>query len=176
MRKIVIGFSYSKTMISKIIRKAEGTEFSHVFVVLPPDGEVDNNDYVYQESFPSCNKTTLKDFLYNSHQNVVTEYHFIPVTEEQFAVIKAYADECVAKKVPYGSIQLVGMGIVALLKKIGIKAKNPFSDGSSSMVCSEFAGRILSLAGITISKSELDNEGPALIHRIAQQNSVCVDI
>jgi len=135
-KKLIIGFSKSKMIGSKIIRWLEKSSFSHVYLKWHSDSY--DRDIIYQASGLAVNFVGAKSF--EEHHTVVKELE-IEVTDEQF---KACMQFCIDKSgVPYGFKSLVGMGYVKLMGKLGKKVNNPFRDGSKCFVCSELVGTIL---------------------------------
>lgn len=162
MHKIIIGFSRPiKTKIgSSLIMLLEETNFSHTFL--------DTGDYIYQECVPSMSKTKLCDFL---DHNKIVESFVIYVTDDQFSDIIDFCEECLVLHVPYGKLQIVGMGLIRMINQLGCKFKNPCADGPKTMVCSEFIGYVLRIIGVCVDVDQLELEGPKLIYRTVKELS-----
>lgn len=162
MANIVIGFSRPKSklaIIAHIIRLCEGrTPYSHVY--LKWHSESLNRDLIYEAKGSGINFTSPIHF--NEHVVVVKEF-LIEVSEETKLKIMQYAIDNAREK--YGVLQILGIGMVRLLRKLGINVKNPFTAG---MVCSELAGVVLNnFVGVKV--EELDLAGPADIYKILER-------
>lgn len=168
MKKIFIGFSKPNHFAvgSLLIRLIEGTDFSHTFILI--------NGSVFQESMPEINVIDYVDF---QKKNKIVDLHTICVSDEKLDEIISFCVDSLTAKVPYGRYQLVGMGAVRLLNRLGFRFKNPFADGQKTMVCSEFVGYILKILGISVPMDQLEVEGPKLIHKIVKKSadSTCHD-
>jgi hypothetical protein len=158
MQTILVGFSRPKKFKigSFLIRLIEGVDFSHVFLMIGTD--------VYHESVPSVNKLGYLTFL---DQHKLVDLHMIYVTEEKHAEIAAFCNDCLINSIPYGKLQIVGMGFLRVVNQLfRTKLKNPFADGMKTMVCSEFVGVVLEKIGLDIPDDQLEIEGPKLIHKM----------
>lgn len=159
MQKIIIGFSrpHSKlAILAHIIRLVEGkTPYSHVYIKWHSDDL--QRDLIYEARGNGVNFTNSQLF---HHTNLVVDEFELPVNSEQKRDIVRF---CVDNaRTSYGSMQVIGIGIVKLVAKLGFKIKNPFTSGN---VCSEIAARILKILDRPI-KEELDNIGPRCVHEI----------
>jgi uncharacterized protein YycO len=133
MNKLVVGFSTSRkfSILPWLIRRVEGTKFSHVYIKWYSEyfkrwiiyqAEVGGVQFMSSEMFDKDN-ITLDEFEYE-------------MSEEQNQKIVQFAmDNC---GIPYGYKSVVGF----LLQKLGIKIPGLFDD-TKSYICSELAATIL---------------------------------
>jgi len=56
-------------------------------------------------------------------------------------------------------LEFVGIGLVKLLKLVGIKIKNPFSNGSALYVCNELAAMAL-IETELMGMMDIESDGP----------------
>lgn len=165
MKKISIGFSKPNSFKigSFLIRKMEGTEFSHTFLLVDHD--------IYQESASCFNKIVYSFFL---KDHIIVDMHEISISDEKYDEIMYFVSECVNKRIPYGKLQIVGMGFIRLVNQLfRRKFKNPFADGMKTMVCSEVVAEILRIAGHPLPQDQIEIEGPKYIHKFVKNISNC---
>lgn len=159
---ILIGFSTPKNdfaIAAAMIRFVENTPYSHVYVKIWSD--IIDGYIVYQETFSGLG--AMNGEIFDQHVKIFSEYK-INVTEEQLTKIMHFFQDNYG--LPYGVRQIAGMLTARVLRQLGFHdAKNPFADGIRTMVCSEMVGAVLLILGETINKSELEIEGPKMIHR-----------
>lgn len=106
-------------------------------------------------------------------KNIIVEEYAVIVTEEQKNKILQYCIDTVEN--PYGTLQLIGMGIARLQKVITGKGKNPFRDGERSQVCSELVGRILRIIGMDIQEEDLEIEGPKFVRDLVKKIGILIN-
>lgn len=136
-------------ILSSLIMKAEGTNFSHVAVSWHLDSI--DRDIFYQSVGSGVN--FISKYNFNNHYQIVNSYEFL--VED----IKSVAQFCHDNSGnPYGKLQLVGLGIMRFCKLLGITITNPFKTGSASQVCLETGMRVLIAAGcLSILEDQIDN-------------------
>lgn len=152
---IVIGFSKRKGFapISKLIMQVEGTTHSHVYLQTLSNSL--DRDLIYQASGSSVNFSGLR--VFNQHNTTVTEYMLFITKEQQTKILQKAVDTVGTK---YGAKQLVGMGIVRIAKRLGIKIKNPWGDGRATYICSELVAEIFKDVLQLDFTQDLDSVGP----------------
>lgn len=158
--KIIIGFSKKDGLLSWLIRKAEGTPYSHVYVRY-------YNPYIQETIVFHASRTmihcTTFDLFLKKKNKVVVEYELTTDAEKLRQVIK-FSNRQSGKS--YGMLQLLGMGIVRVSKLLVKKSfRNPFGDKEKTMVCSEFVAHILTVLGYTIDMARVEIDGPKWIEQ-----------
>lgn len=160
MKKLTIGFSKARSkwaVISWLIRKVEGSAYSHVYVKFHSDSL--ERDLVYQASKTMVNFMGTE--VFNEEAETVETYT-LDLSDEAYKHILQYAIDNAGK--PYGVKALLGMGLVKLMGLFGKKIKNPFKDGSSAYVCLELVGVILWIIGEIESIEDLESMGLKEFH------------
>lgn len=155
MKKVIIGFSRPKTfkVLSWIIQKVQGADYSHVYIKFYSDSL--ERELVYQASGLEVN--FVGSNLFNSSHIIVDEFE-LEISDEahkkalQFAVDKAGT--------PYSIKQLFGILIYMISGKI------LFRDGRSGYVCSELIGQLLQEEFNFVISKDLDTIIPKDIHNI----------
>lgn len=129
---IYVGFSKHKgfSPLSWLIMLCEHSNYSHSYIRVWSDSL--ECDLIYQAT--GSGVYFISKGLFDKTSESIEEYE-IPVTKEQKTQLLKWAIEQSGK--PYGVKQLMGLGLVRLLKLFGIKIKNPFSDGNSTYICCE---------------------------------------
>lgn len=159
MKNIIIGFSRPKSklaIIAHMIRLFEGkTPYSHVY--LKWYSESLNRYLIYEARGNGVNFTNIKSF--EEHNVIVYESSLIVNKEEKQDIMQFCIDNA---RTNYGYSQVLGIGLVKLLKKVGITIKNPFTSGN---VCSEIAAKILTMLNIEV-KEDLNLIGPRYIFEV----------
>lgn len=120
LKRITVGFSKPKSgfvSFADAIKKVIGSDFSHTYIKFKADSF--NRVLIYQAS--------------------VTAVNFM--AEERFNKTLQFAIDQVGTS--YGMSQIFGILYVKALGLFGIKAKNPFPNGSGNYVCSELVAQIL---------------------------------
>ena len=134
--KISIGFSYNNSsIVSHIIKLFLSSHFSHVYIKFHHFNE---RNLIFQASQLSVNLQNEVNFL--KHNTVVKEFTFdVDDTLGLYMISSAFNKLGQG----YSLMQLLGFIPVYLLSSIGIKIKNPFSDGRSNYICSELVGEFM---------------------------------
>lgn len=135
-REVYIDFTRPKgdkfTPYSWIIRKVQGTPYSHV--LLRYESRLLGKEIVYEASGRVL-KFVGPEAIENRYE-VKKSYKFL-LNESQYREMLRL---CLRNAgIDYGVKQAIGIGLVHLLKL----KKNPFADGRKSQVCSEIVGRFL---------------------------------
>jgi hypothetical protein len=120
---VTVGFSHANNLFSKLIMWLTNSAISHCYVRLP-------NDIVFQASGLTVNEQAYEYFI--TYETVLREVQ-VELTDEQFAAAEKFRLESLGK--PYSMAELIGFIPILLLRKVGIKLKNPLSDGSKAYVC-----------------------------------------
>lgn len=159
--EIVIGFStaiHTNTPIAPMIRRFEGTEFSHVYIRYWSEGL--QRHLILQSNIDNVNFTNEEHFF--KHNKIIDEFAFHVDPSVKVAVLQKAIDRL---HIPYGKLQLVGMGVAQLWKRwTGKWISNPFKDGEKSQVCSELAGHVLIEAGYWLPVDKLEVMGPKWLY------------
>ena len=124
--KGVVGSSRSNSWISKVIRWFRDAKVSHTFIII--NGRGDEPLFVLEAG-------KREVLIVPFEQRYCNDY------VELYAPLVNYnkVNSAVDKVLPYiekryGYLQILGFALVSLLKKIGIKIKNPIGTG---IICSE---------------------------------------
>lgn len=146
MRTIKIGFSTrKKALLARLIRKLEGTPFSHSYIKFNPRSV--DVPMVYQASSLFLHFEAAVNF---NDRNVVVFEKEIEVTEEQYYDILKYCMINAAK--PYSIKQLFSILSQRIGQVFGIRIKNWAKNGESAQICSELVYRILEKVGYSLDK------------------------
>lgn len=167
MRRIVIGFSTTKGFkpFSWAIRAVLGTPFSHTYIKFKSDKF--DRVLVYQASGTMVNFMEEKRVLETN--KIIQEFEF-EVSDEVYTKTIQFAID--KSGVPYGMSQIFGILYVKALGLFGIKAKNPFPNGSGNYVCSELVAQILKeIIGLEVPK-DLDLIDPKEVFELLQKNHI----
>lgn len=150
---IIIGFSCHKTfnILSELIKAAEHTKFSHVYVKFY-SASLDRW-LIYQASGLVVNFVGEEHFL--EKNKVIAEFKTAVTPEQKTEVLQLAVD--LAGR-PYGMKDLIGIGLVRLAALFKKKIKNPFEDGTKAYICSELGATILVKLGVKI--EDLDSTTP----------------
>jgi len=124
--KGLIGFSTSKSWISKVINWFRKSDFSHTFVVL---GEIEGKPVIGEAMEMGVRIAPLSKYL---NKNTKLELWSIETDNNPSEPIKKVMDLTGRW---YGFFQLVGFVWSWVWEKLGIKKGNPFTDG---IICSEY--------------------------------------
>src|SRR5690606_3912717 len=108
---IIIGFSTPRKWrpLSWALKLVEKSEYSHVYIKFV--SEKLDREFIYQASDDNLNFMNMQMFL---EKNKVVEQYVIPVSPEEKRAIMQYCIDTVG--IPYGRMQLVGMGIMRLAR------------------------------------------------------------
>jgi hypothetical protein len=165
MNHIIVGFSTPRKnkLLPWLIRKAEKTPFSHVYVKIY-DERI--NRYMVYEAAGLIVHCSTQDTFYR--KNIPIAEHTITCSmDDRMAVLTAASD---ALALPYGMNQLIGLALVRLCRMLGKRIKNPFRDGRLTYVCSEFGGLILHILGYKV--RDLDELTPRDIYEILNGQTI----
>lgn len=168
MRKLVVGFSKPKSgfiPFSEAIRWVCGTKFSHTYIKFKSDSF--DRVLIYQASGLLVN--FIGETRFNEAEVVVAEFE-LEVSDEAFNRTMQFAIDQAG--VPYGISQIFGILYVKALGLFGLKAKNPFPNGSGNYVCSELVAQILKeIIGLKVD-IDLDLIDPKEVFELLQQNEI----
>ena len=130
--KIYVGFSTKKSLTSQIIKRVEGSEFSHVYLkfFIPEYDEW----LIYHADNTMIHLLREERFLAKGSR-IIEEYE-LEIPDEEFV---DFAKSALKKSgIPYGFTQIMGMFAVRLMKLwFNVKIKNPLADGRKAQICSE---------------------------------------
>lgn len=138
MSKLYIGFSTTNGLLSWLIRKASGTNFSHTFISF--HSGILGGDMVCHAAHGFVHFLNYEKF--KKHAKVVEIYEFDISLADRFTVMKYCLDKAGSK---YGFTTLFGIAIKLLLKRFNVNVANPFADGPNSYICSEMVNDICNL-------------------------------
>ena len=135
MEKIYIGFSYNKnSIISKIIKIIESSEFSHVYIRRPSK----YGEYVYQASGLSVNFMNID--IFKNENIIVEEYEFELSDDKRDDIIEFFIKYSGTK---YATLSLFKLLAIIICKRFNYKLK--FSgDGDKTFICIHFSIATLS--------------------------------
>ena len=149
MKKIIVGFSYSNSLFSKLIKIFTSSKISHTYIRLPVPEY--NTSVVFQASLLSVHYVTAD--VFKSHSTIVEEYE-LEVSDEQFSVGEKFRVTEVGK--PYSYTQILGFLYVLMLRKFGKKVSNPLSNGDHAYVCVEVVANSIGVSnGESMTPEEL---------------------
>lgn len=163
MEKIIIGFSKSRNPLkigSQIIRSVEKRDFSHAYVKFTEP--ITSKVLIAQASHGYVNMTAPD--IFEEHNIIVEEYE-VSLSDEQFIEILKFVYENLGKD--YSVFQLVLIGI----KKILHIELTEYENRDEAYICSEFAARLLQLAGKEMPK-DLDFVTPSDLRTIITSNNI----
>lgn len=165
MSQIIIGFSKAKGFkpFSWAIQRVLGTPFSHSYIKFKSDKF--DRVLIYQASDLKVNFIEERRML--STHEVVAEFT-VQLSDDAYKKTVQFAIDQVG--VPYGISQIFGILYVKALALFGLKARNPFGNGSGNYVCSELVAQILKeIVGLEIEK-DLDLIDPKEVFELLQKN------
>ena len=138
MKTIIVGFSRSHKITSKIITWLTGSVITHTYVRIPvPEYKT---SMVFQAQGFNVHYLNYEEFL--KHNTVIEEVE-VEVSDEQFIEAeKIRVFECGK---PYGMLELIGYLAVLIQSKVGLPVKNPFYDSDKSFVCVELVLNMLGM-------------------------------
>jgi hypothetical protein len=139
VRRVRVGFSKAKAPTGKplsfLIRKVTGRPYSHAFLRWRTG---DGQWLCYHAAVSGLN--FVGEEAYEKTIDLITEYE-TDLSEEQFREVLRY---CVRKSgTSYSYLGLVGMVYVLLMRRLGVRAKNPFADGDRTSFCDELIIRLM---------------------------------
>ena len=135
MRKITIGFSKNSDnkIFSVGLQDYMGKGYSHCFVKYYTKKHL-GDDAIYHSSL-SAGVGYMSQTIFEETNTIVMMYE-IEVSDEAYKAIREALFKVCGRK--YGMMQNIGILLVDTLRKLGIKAKNPFVKGEN---CSEMVYR-----------------------------------
>lgn len=139
MKTITLGFSKSSKSFapfSKLIMWVQQTPFSHVYIKIHSTNL--DRDIIYQASHLAVNFMGSIRFL---QEEIVYQEFILHVSDQSYNKTMKFAID--NSGVPYGILQVIGIGWVLLLQKFNKTVSNPFPNGNSNFVCSELIADIL---------------------------------
>ena len=140
MKTIIVGFSHSDNIFSKLIMWITKSNISHAYIRL--------DNIVFQASGLRVFEESYESFL--TYETIIKEIP-ITMTDEQFGKAEAFRKSALGK--PYSIQEVFGFVCVMFMKNIfNITISNPFKDDDSKFVCSELAAKYL---GIDDSKENI---------------------
>lgn len=159
LNSIFIGFSTARdpNPIAWVIRKVEGTPYSHVYLEIKSESLA--RSLIYHASHTTLHFTGLQRFAQTN--KIIEEFELLVTDEQQQQILQYCIDHA---DTPYGAMELLGIGWVRLCRKFGKKVRNPFRDGQRTQVCSELIGNVLRILGEKIDPAMLETEGPRWIY------------
>jgi len=141
--KVKVLFSKPKhdNLLSKIIRKFQKTQYSHVCIQYQ---DQETEQFIVTEAISwGIRRINIYDW---SLLNDIVEEHVYNITKAQYLEMRKFENQNCHKR--YGFMQLIGMG---LSKVFNIK-RNTFDDESRTYVCSEWTARIMTFWGYSFDK------------------------
>lgn len=148
MKKIYIILTHTGTILSKIIKRYMGDEFSHVSIAL--DLELDEmysfgRFHPYNPFVAGFVHEKIDDGTFKRFKNTKTKIIELEINEEQYLMVKEKIKSIEEKKEKY---KFNILGLFAIGFNVKIKAKNSF-------YCAEFVKFLLHESNIDISLPEL---------------------
>jgi len=134
---LIVGFSSTKKIMSRIIMWATRSKASHSYIRFDVAGE----PVVIHSNQHGINCDHYDKF--KKSKKIVKEFK-MDLSPEQEKAILSHALKLL--DTPYDFLSVVGFGWVLLCKALGCKVKNPFPNRSAYQ-CSEFVLRTLREAG-----------------------------
>lgn len=159
MTNLIVGFSKPSKLklISYLITKLDGTDFSHVYIRLYSESL--NRNLIYQASGLKVNFIGFNSFL--SHNTVVASFKIKIMEEQKIKLLQKAIDYA---ERPYSIKQLIGLGFVRGCAFFGKRIKNPFYDGDQAFICSELVANLLVDLGYEF--EDLNNVSPKDIYEV----------
>lgn len=152
---IGIGFStQKKNWLSKLIRWATKSDFSHTWPVY--DHPLYGTRIVVDADLKGIFEVRADVYLAKVDDEVI----LVPPEGVNLEEGMAELSEDLAR--PYGVLNLIGHGIVLLLRKIGARIKNPFRN-SKKPACIETSYALLQGAGVLM-EVDPEEETPQSLH------------
>jgi hypothetical protein len=135
MRKITVGFSKNadNKVFSRGLQDYMDRDYSHCFVKYFTKRHL-GDDAIYHSSL-SAGVGYMSQTIFEENNTIVLMYE-IEVSDEMYTSIREGLFKVCGRK--YGMMQNIGILLVDALRKLGIKAKNPFVKGEN---CSEMVYR-----------------------------------
>jgi hypothetical protein len=164
MVKISIGFSTPKKfhIFPWLIKKVEGTHFSHTYVRIKSESL--ERDLIYQASGLKVNFDNKQNF---ENINEIIEEHEIEVSKETYKKILQFAIDHVG--ISYSLKQCIGLLWIRTMRQLGKRVPNPIRDGKNGEICTELmASLIEECLGIDL-KEEPDSIGLRELYSYVKQ-------
>lgn len=139
--ELIVGFSKRKAFGSWVIRKFEGTEFSHVYLRF--EVKKWQTSLVYHAVGGGVGYVGHQNFL--KENVVIRESRILIADSERDALLKWCAERAGAK---YSYFQLVRLAWRRICLKLGLAVPRTVQD-PANFVCSELVGRTLQVAGFS---------------------------
>lgn len=140
MKKIYVGFSRNHKIVSWLIRKFTRSNVSHTYIRIPVPEY--NTSIVFQAQGFNVHYINYGHFL--DKGNIVEAEICVDVSDEQFIEAEKFRVYECGK--PYSYIQLLGYIYLLLGRYLGLRLKNPFSNGDHGYVCVELVCRCLGIS------------------------------
>lgn len=143
MSTVYVGFSKRRgfSPLSSMIMWLEGTKFSHAYIRIRSDSI--DRDLIYQAT--GAGVYFIGKALFEEHSETVEEYPLDMSDDARTRMLQWSVDN--AGK-PYGKRQMVGLGLVLLARMVGVRVKNPFTNGNKAYVCCELVAEALKNLGV----------------------------
>lgn len=140
---ITIGFSRHKGFapLSWLIMLCERTKFSHAYIKIKSESL--NRTLIYQATGSGVYFIGEEAFKLSSE--VVEEYPLEVSPEHRIKLLQWAVDN---SGKPYGKMQLLGLGVIRLVKLFGLKINNPFSNGNKAYICCELVTEAIENIGL----------------------------
>lgn len=164
MQQITIGFSKSSAtfpIFSWLIILTQKTPYSHVYVKYnDPDL---NRVMYYQASHTVVNYMSEAVFL--AQETVVQEFTF-SVSDESFIAMEQFAADNAGK--PYGTLEIIGLGVVQLASLFNIKMHNPLREAGSTWICDQLIAAMLAACNNVKLPMPLDDMTPQDVYAMVK--------
>ena len=141
-RTITISFTKPRgkfQAFSWLIRGLWGTKYSHVSIAF---NSIKYNRRIYYHASGLGLNFTSESLFKSANEVVYSKELLIPEDIYHQLLIKSM--DLAGTK--YGLLQAIGVGLSYLASKLNLPRVNPFADGRSKWICSEWAAYALSLA------------------------------
>jgi hypothetical protein len=164
---IIIGFSRPSRFnpISSAIREVERTPYSHNYVRFY-SASIDRW-LVYHASHTSLHFLSWETF--QKQNKILEEWEVTGTALQKVEALQFCVDNA---GLPYGVLEIVGMGIIRLAKAwFDIRMNNPLSGVVKSQVCSEVALRVLAIYSLDIKEEWFKNEGPRKVREVLKNSA-----
>lgn len=161
-----IGFSTKKheNAFSYVIKKVENTKYSHVYLKFYSKSL--DRYLVYHATGDGL---YFLGFVKFSNENKIFKEYLISASEEEKTKILKWCVDNSGKE--YGKLQIIGIGIVRLIKHLfGKVINNPFANGDKKQVCDETVARVLQILGYNFIEADIEREGPKWIDNFIEKN------
>jgi hypothetical protein len=138
MNVIWIGFATAAkpNLFSHLIKWAQGTKFSHVYI---KSFDKDSQRIVYYHA-SGVAVNCVGEHQFAKHEKVVAEFEF-EISDDAYHKMMGFVIDCMGR--PYGVKTIMGMAWMIICSWFGLKILNPVRDMGQTFVCSEFAAAVL---------------------------------